>query len=120
MPPMVHRGIHRRLVALVAAYALALQGLLTVFSSVSPALAPNAEICSTATPSHGEPGRKGPVHRPDCPLCVLACSGAAMLPSRAASLIPAFGPSEAMRALPADAPVARAPVHAGLARAPPV
>lgn len=120
MQPMVHRSIHRRLVALVAAYALALQGLLTVFWSVSPALAPNAAICSTATPSHGEPGRKGPVHRPDCPGCALACSGAAMLPARAASLIVAFGPSEAMRALPASAPVGRVPVHAGLARAPPV
>jgi hypothetical protein len=120
MQVMVHRTIHRRLVALVAAYALAVQGLLTVFSSVSPALAPNAAICSTATPSHGEPGRKGPSHRPDCPGCALACSGAAMLPSRAASLFPAFGPSEAMRVLPASAPVARAQVHAGLARAPPV
>jgi hypothetical protein len=119
MQVMVHRSTHRRLVALVAAYALALQGLLTVVSSVSPALAPNAAICSTATPSHGEPGRKGPVHRPDCLGCALACGGATM-PSRAASLFPAFGPSEAMRALPAGAPVARAPVHAGLARAPPV
>jgi hypothetical protein len=121
MQAMFQRSIHRRLVALVAAYALALQGLLlTVVSSVSPALAPSAAICSSATPSHGEPGRKGPVHRSDCPGCALACGGAAMLPSRAASLILAFGPSEAMRALPASAPVARAQLHAGLARAPPV
>lgn len=119
MRAMVHRSIHRRLVALVAAYALALQGLLTAFS-VSPALAPNTAICSTVTPSKGEPSRKGPVHHSDCPDCALACGGAAMLPPRAASLILAFGPGEAMRVLPTSAPVARVPVHAGLARAPPV
>ena len=118
MRAMFHRSIHRRLIALVAAYALALQGLLTVFALVS--LEPNSAICSTTTPSHGETGGKGPVHRPDCPGCALVCGGAAMLPPRAASLILTFGPGEAMRGLSASAPVARAPVHAGLARAPPV
>lgn len=118
MQAMFQRSIHRRLVALVAAYALALQGLLTVFSLVS--LGPDSAICSTTTPSHGEAGGKGPVHRPDCPGCALVCGGAGMLPGRAASLILTFGPGEAMRVLPAGAPVARAPVHAGLARAPPV
>jgi DUF2946 family protein len=118
MQAMFQRSIHRRPIALVAAYALALQGLLIVFSLVS--LGPDSAICSTTTPAHGESGGKGPVHRPDCPGCALVCGGAGMLPGRAASLILTFGPGEAMRVLPASAPVVRAPVHAGLARAPPV
>jgi len=116
---MRRAGLHRRLVALVAAYAVALQGLLAAVAAVSPAHALDAVVCMAQAPAHaGHTGREAP-RRPDCMLCPLACGSAVTPPTSAVRLVLIVAPGAPMPAPRADQPVARAMLRAGLARAPP-
>jgi hypothetical protein len=112
-------GIHRRLVALFAAYGLVLQGLLAAVAAVAPTLAADAVVCSVQVPAHGAPGH-APPHGSDCTLCPLICCGAIAPPARPASLAPIVGASDAVPAPRSAILIARTILRAGLARAPPV
>jgi len=113
-------GLHRRLVALVAAYAVALQGLLAAVAAVSPARALDAVICSAQASAHaGHEGGHAPPLRPDCTFCPLACGAAAPPPASAARLVLIVAPGAPMPAPRPDRPVGRGVLRAGLARAPP-
>ncbi len=120
---MWRAGVHRRLVALVAAYGLALQGVLAAVAVASPALALDAVVCSAHAPggqADRNPGGNPPPHGPDCALCPFACGNAAVAPpARTATLAAILGPGEAMPAPRPNIPVARTVLPAGLARAPP-
>lgn len=117
---MSRRGVHRRLVALLAAYGLALHGLLSTFAAGSPVLAFDAPLCSHASAEqHGGSGKRLPAHDSACTLCPFMCGTAGPLPSFDAKLaLPVLTGAAPLPARPA-VPVARAVVHAGLARAPP-
>ena len=117
---MSRGGIHRRLVALVAAYAFALHGLLIAFAPASPVLGFDAPLCAAAVSHGGDAGKNGPPPVPDCTLCPLMCSSAAgPLPSFDAKLVPPVGSGEVLPAPSHAAPVVRPAAQAGLARAPP-
>jgi hypothetical protein len=121
---MFRPGTHRRLIALVAAYGLALQALLSVVVAVSPAAEFGAIICSAgAHPGGGAADDQlppSPGHRIGCPVCALGCAGAAPpVGSDAASVILWFTSSKVAREWPAVAPGARLFARVGLARAPP-
>jgi hypothetical protein len=129
MAAMRRARLHRRLIALIAAYGLALQALLSAFAVVSPAaaldlFAIDPIICATgAHPGGGEsdgslPARPG--HDVGCALCPLGCGGAlaAAWPDARVSLtvhIITAVPQPRMAAA-----VARVGIRTGLARAPPV
>jgi len=117
---MRRAGLHRRLVALVAAYAVALQGLLAAIAAVSPARALDAVVCTAQALEHSghQDGRAPP--RPDCTLCPLACASAVVPPASAARLVLILAPGDPMPTPRAERPVARAMLRAGLARAPPL
>lgn len=119
MARMWRVGLHRQLVALFAAYGLALQGLLAAVAAVAPALAADAAVCSVQAPAHGAPGH-APPHGPDCTLCPLIGCGAITPPARPTSLAPIVRASESMPAPHSAIPIARTILRAGLARAPPV
>ena len=80
---------HIRLIALAAAYALALQGIFTAFVPV-PALAataPTAILCMSfgIDADGGAPG-DGMPHQRDCPACVLlGCGGGLALTGQEAA-----------------------------------
>jgi hypothetical protein len=75
----------RRCAALIAAYAIALQALLSAFAIVPPvALAdPAFAICQ---PGGADPAGQRP-HDP-CAACLAHCAGAAAPPQRAAMVLP--------------------------------
>ncbi|HEY2135679.1 MAG TPA: DUF2946 family protein [Xanthobacteraceae bacterium] len=119
---MRHPRLGRRLVALVAAYGLALQVLLSGFVTASPA---GAIIC-TADHAGAAAGAvdTNPFHLPGhpdaCAVCALACGAAAPAPSGDAGIAPMQAAAEAVPAPRPAAAVRHAMVRAGLARAPPV
>ncbi|HEY1544220.1 MAG TPA: hypothetical protein VGG01_17615 [Xanthobacteraceae bacterium] len=118
---MFRTGLHRRLIALVAAYGLALQALLAAAVALSPGAAAAAVICAgersggasqsvpPATPHHGI----------GCALCTLACAGGAALPTNAPSVARMADPGTVMRQPYLAEPVPRGVARAGLARGPP-
>jgi hypothetical protein len=117
---MRRAGLHRRLVALVAAYAVALQGLLAAVAAVSPARALEAVLCTAQAGEHpGQQGGHAPP-RPDCTLCPLACASAVAPPASAARVVLIVALGDPMPAPRAERPAARAMLRAGLARAPPL
>jgi hypothetical protein len=113
-------SFRRRLVAFVAAYALVLQGLLSAFVVVAPAASLDPVICAAGIPAHGTDGRDAPPvpHGADCPICPLACAGAAVLPP-AAAMVAAIAADMATPPQPVAASFRPAVLRAGLARAPP-
>jgi len=109
----------RRLIALVAAYAIALQAVLPGFVALAMAGWAGPGICASA--SHGAP--PGSPHS-DCGSCTLLCGGGAALAAVAPSLLVLAPPSTpsphlAQRAAPRTAqrllPPSRAPPAAGTA-----
>ena len=117
---MFRAGLNRRLIALVAAYALALQ---TLFAVAASPLDPFASIiCSIAhaSPADPAPMLPPPGHRYGCAFCPLAGAGAVALPPSAATALPVEDASASMDPGHAAAPAAPAVARAGLARAPPV
>jgi hypothetical protein len=114
-------SLRRRVVALVAAYALALQGLLAAFVAVAPSTSLDPVICTAGAPAHGADGHDAPPvvpHGPDCPICPLACAGAAVLPPVAA-VVAAVAADMAPPPQPVATSFRPAVLRAGLARAPP-
>ncbi len=116
---MVRRGIHRRLVALAAAYALALHGLVVALAPPSAAPAFAAPLCSQQAAYGGGAGKRLPAHDPDCTVCPLACASAVPLPTVDVSLAPPMRIGGRLLAPWRAAPVVRPVVQAGLARGPP-
>jgi DUF2946 family protein len=117
---MFRTGLNRRLIALVAAYALALQALLVGAVALSPATAAAVVICRGA--SIGGTQRDlpaAPHHDVGCALCTLACAGSAALPANVPTVAPIAGPGTALRQPHHGGSLARAIVRAGSARGPP-
>lgn len=117
---MFRTGLHRRLIALVAAYGLALQALLAGAVALSPSAAAASVICAGERP--GEPQREPPAtprHGIDCALCTLACAGGTALPTSPPMIAPIARHGPAMRPLDPSTPIARSVVRAGFARGPP-
>ena len=117
---MFRTGLNRRLIALVAAYGLALQALLVAAVALSPDAAAASVIC--AGERTGAPQRDLPAapHRGiGCALCTLACAGGAVPPASAATVAPTSGSGIAMRQPHPAGPIARRVVRAGFARGPP-
>jgi hypothetical protein len=116
---MIRAGLHRRLIALAAAYALALQALIAVAAVTAPSL--GAVLCSSDHRSPGQGGRDAPApaHELACAFCPFAGPDAAPLPEAVAIAV-RFDPAPAARAAwRAAAPAIRVVLRAGLARAPP-
>ena len=116
---MLRTGLPRRLIALVAAYGLALQAMLSAVAAVAPAF--DQIICTAGRDAGGTDTRHPslPGHEPGCPLCPLACGGALALPRLDAVIAPPLGFGVAIAAPAAAAPLVRIVCRAGLARAPP-
>jgi DUF2946 family protein len=120
--PRVH--LHRRLIALIAAYGLALQALLSAFGAVSPAMALDSIICAADGDLRGG-GEGGPIpsrpgHESGCAICPLACGGAAPAAWSDAGIGLTFRVGVAIAPPRTAAPVGRVFFRSGLARAPPV
>jgi hypothetical protein len=111
-------GLRRRLVALAAAYGLALQALLSAFPVAAPALDPI--ICAAGAASHDGGTAPPAPHGPDCTVCPLACGAAALPPPLAARIAVTFGTAATIRARPTERPPMLIVTRAGLARAPPL
>jgi hypothetical protein len=118
---MLRSGLSRRLIALVAAYGLALQAMLAAVVVAAPSTAFASVICAPDHPSNaggtGLPAAPG--HGCDCPSCPLAGAGAAALPSGVSATVRVYGAGAPMLPWHATAPVSRIAARAGLARAPP-
>jgi hypothetical protein len=117
---MFRTGLHRRLIALVAAYGLALQALLVGAAALSPSVAATSVIC--AGERSGGPQRELPAmphHGIGCAFCTLACAGGVALPASAPTIVPPIGYGAAMREPHLAGPIARSVVRAGFARGPP-
>jgi len=117
---MFRTGLHRRLIALVAAYALALQTLLAAAVALSPGAAAASVICAGER-GGGSQGElpAAPHHGIGCALCTLACAGGAALPANASMVAPIAATAITMRQPQRAGPIARGVVRAGLARGPP-
>ena len=118
---MFRAGLNRRLIALVAAYALALQTLLAAVVAAAPFDPLASVVCSTgdAPAPSDAPASPSPEHQLGCVLCPLGCGGAAALPSFATIAVGIDRRGMPLRPPRVAASVARAPSRAGLARAPP-
>ena|SRR5580704_4619357 len=117
----MHRlGLPRRLIALVAAYGLALQTLLAAVIAPAPDAAFASVICAS---DHGRDAGDTndvpptPGHGPCCPFCLLA--GPGPLPALATTTVRIDGAGAPMRPGRDAAPPPRPLARAGLARAPP-
>ena len=119
---MSRTGLHRRLIALAAAYALALQALFVAFAA-PPGLGLDQVICTADghAPAGGADDRSPAPggHAPGCPLCPLACGATLALPPVGFTVAVFVEPSAAPRLAAVPAPVTRIVARAGLARAPP-
>ena len=109
---MIHGTFRRKAIALLAAYGLALQGLLTAFVPIAAAF-PAGVICSDQSPDSHPAG--------DGPSCASAC---AMLGGIAGPLPPDVVIAvqlvqAAPQTVPSAAPVVAAPRGPPTARAPP-
>jgi hypothetical protein len=120
MSAMFRARLPRRLIALAAAYALALQMLLAAVVVLAPDAAVASVICA---PDHHWRGTGDapapPLPSHDCPFCPLAGAGAAALPPCGATAVRVDGAGATIRPLRDAVPATRAVARAGLARAPP-
>jgi len=117
---MFRTGLHRRLIALVAAYGLALQALLAVAVVLSPDVGAAAVICAGERGGGPQPDLPAaPHHAISCALCTLACAGGAALPASTPTVAPIAGPGAAVRQPHLAGSPPRSVVRAGLARGPP-
>ncbi len=116
---MFRTGLHRRLIALVAAYGLALQALLVAAVALSPDVAAASVICAGERSGPQRDLPAAPRHGIGCALCTLACAGGAPLPASAPTIAPIAGSGTAMRQPSLAGPIARGAVRAGFARGPP-
>jgi hypothetical protein len=117
---MLRTGLHRRLIALVAAYGVALQALLAGAVAFAPSAVAASVICAGERP--GGPQRELPAtphHGIDCAFCTLTCAGGVALPASLPSIAPIAGTGTALRQPHVASPIARSVVRAGLARGPP-
>jgi hypothetical protein len=116
---MFRTGLSRRLIALVAAYGLALQAMFAAVVVAAPSTAFASVIC--APDHHWTPGgtrdTPTPGHGCDCPFCPLA--SAAALPCAAATMARISGAAAPMPPWRFAAPAKPFVSRAGLARAPP-
>jgi len=116
---MLRRTTARRLIALVAAYALALQAIVAALALGAPAVA--GIIC--ATPAHGGADRAptpvAPGHDLGCSICPLACASTLAPPPHAATIAWHADAGEKIAPPAWSRPSLRAPARSGLARAPP-
>jgi hypothetical protein len=121
MASMFRTGLHRRLIALVAAYGLALQALLAAAVALSPDAAARSVIC--AGERAGGTQREMPAaplhHGVGCALCTLACAGGAVPPASVPTVAPIACPGMAMRPPHVASSISRGVVHGGFARGPP-
>jgi|SRR5580704_4021635 hypothetical protein len=120
MPGMLRARLPRRLIALTAAYALALQTLLAAVVVLAPDAAFASVICASDHLSQGTrdaPAPPAPGH--DCPFCPLAGASAAALPPCPATAVRVDGAGAPMRPSCGAVPARRLVTRAGLARAPP-
>lgn len=107
------RPFRLRAIALLAAYAVALQGLFAAFAPVAVAL-PSGVLCSGATV---DVPAVPPDHEPGCSsACVMLGAATAPRPPDVAIGQPVAGPVES---IPFAAPLAAAPRGLPTARAPP-
>jgi len=122
MRAMSRANLHRRLVALIAAYGVALQGLFAAVAAVAPSAALDPIVCAApaSAPTGHTTGGHGPPHGLDCTSCPLACGSAVTPPPPDASLARFAAAGDAVPAMPPERPVARVVLRAGLARAPPL
>jgi hypothetical protein len=115
---MFRTGLSRRLIALVAAYGLALQAMFAAVVVAAPSTAFAAVVC--ASDHHSNPAGTrdppAPGHECGCPFCPLA--GAALL-SAAATMVRLSGAAAPMPPWRFAAPARPFVSRAGLARAPP-
>jgi hypothetical protein len=117
-------GLGHRLIALVAAYALALQTLLAAGVVASPGDAFASTICSSghargAADTPAPPAPPASRHGLGCAFCPLACAGALAPPPGGAVALHRDDVRAPTGAWSVAVPVAHAIVRAGLARAPP-
>jgi hypothetical protein len=123
MAGMLGADLHRRLIAVVAAYGLALQTVLSAVAAVPAGLEHASIICSAEQhrPAVGITDRLPPPtdHRSGCLMCPLLCAGAIDLPRTQTVLAVALVFSATIASTHADAVNANTFVRAGLARAPP-
>jgi hypothetical protein len=116
---MFRTGLSRRLIALVAAYGLALQAMFAAVVVAAPGAAFASVICAPG--HHWSPAgtRDTPAsgHGCDCPFCPLV--GAAALPSAVATMVRIYGAAAPMPPWRFAAPARPFVSRAGLARAPP-
>jgi hypothetical protein len=117
---MLRTGLHRRLIALVAAYGLALQALLATVVALSPGAGATSVICAGERDRGPQPELPAvPRHGIGCALCALACGGGAALPTNPPTIALIAGPGTAMRHPQLVGSTARGVVRAGFARGPP-
>jgi hypothetical protein len=121
---MLRTGVSRRLIALVAAYGLALQAMLAGVVVAAPDAAFPAVICApdhhlNAVDTRDPPTLPAPGHGSDCPFCLLACGGSTTLPSGVPTAVRFHGAAAPMPPWRSAAPASRVMPRAGLARAPP-
>ena len=116
---MLRTGLSRRLIALVAAYGLALQALFAAVVVAAPSTAFASVICAPDHPSDAgdTPHTPAPGHGCDCPFCPLAGAGAVALPSGVVSPVRVYGTAPPLRSRRATEPANLATPRAGLARA---
>jgi hypothetical protein len=121
---MLRTGVSRRLIALVAAYGLALQAMLAGVVVAAPDAAFPAVICapdhhSNAAGTGDPPALPAPGHGSNCPFCPLACGGSTTLPSTVPTAVSFASVAAPMPPWRSAAPASRVMSRAGLARAPP-
>jgi hypothetical protein len=129
MAAMRRARLHRRLIALVAAYGLALQALLSAFAAVAPADALDLVtldpiVCAGGPhPEGGEGGESLPArsrHDSGCALCPLGCGGALPAAWPDAGMVGVLHVVAVTPRPRMSVPPARGVIRTGLARAPPV
>ncbi|HEY4920513.1 MAG TPA: DUF2946 family protein [Xanthobacteraceae bacterium] len=117
---MLRARLPRRLTALAAAYALALQTLLAAMAVLAPDAAVASVICASDHHWQGTsdaPAPPAPGH--DCPFCLLAGASIAAPPPWAAVAVRVDGAGTTIAPSRGALSATRAVARAGLARAPP-
>lgn len=115
----------RSAIALMAAYALALQAFLAVSIATEAAAQGNfSALLTLCTAGHDDPAAQGdagaPVkHAVHCPICTLAAAAGAMAPPSIVPLLPPAGAAQKLAFVSADACLGFHQSRAGLSRAPP-
>ncbi len=84
---MLTTAVRRKAVALAAAYALALQGLLAAFGPAAAGPSPFEVLCAVAAQVDDGTSEPGRTASHDCQACALpGCAGGAPVPQAAAAL----------------------------------